>query len=176
VHLLSLSVALSTPSQPSFYSTLYSTFAFFSYVRDQVALGFLIPTFGAHRGLSPKAPLTMPPRRLSQRLHPDEGSTQTSDQNQTHHPSTQSLATIAEGVEHPTFNTIPQVQPQPANMSTAAGSRQNGGAASSTQTNGGASHQSPRGNLCRFRSSMAAPTSIKSKCKPGTRKQRKLKL
>jgi hypothetical protein len=88
----------------------------------------------------------MPPRRTSQRLHPDEGSTETSDQNQTHHPSTQALPTITEGVERLTFDTIPQVQLQPANMpTTAAGSSQNGGAANSTQTNGGAPHQtSPR--------------------------------
>jgi hypothetical protein len=85
----------------------------------------------------------MPPRRISQRLHPDESSTQISDQNQTHHPYTQDLPTIIESVEHLTFNTIPQVQLQPANMptTTAAGSSQNGGAASSTQTNGGAPHQ-----------------------------------
>jgi hypothetical protein len=65
----------------------------------------------------------MPPRRTSQCLHPNEGSTQTSDQNQTHHPSTQAFPTITEGVEHLTFDTIPKVQLHPANMSTiAAGS------------------------------------------------------
>jgi hypothetical protein len=88
----------------------------------------------------------MPSRRTSQHLHPDEGSTQTSDKNQTHHPSTQALPTIAEGVEHLTFDTIPQVQLLPANMSTAAtGSSQDGGATSSTQTNGGAPHQTSSG-------------------------------
>jgi hypothetical protein len=65
----------------------------------------------------------MTPRRTSQRIHPDEGSSQCSDQNQTHHPSTQALPTIAKGAEHLTFDTIPQVQPQLANMpTTAAGS------------------------------------------------------
>jgi hypothetical protein len=85
----------------------------------------------------------MPPRRTSQRLHPDEGLPQTSDQNQTH-PPTQALLTIAEGTEHATFDTIPEVQLQPTNMSTTtAGFGKNGGAASSTQTNGGALHQLP---------------------------------
>jgi hypothetical protein len=84
----------------------------------------------------------MPPRRTNQCLYPDEGSTQTSNQNQTHHSSTQALPTIAEGAEYLTFDTIPQVQLQPANMpTTVAGSSQNGGAASSTQTNGDAPHQ-----------------------------------
>jgi hypothetical protein len=77
----------------------------------------------------------MPPRRTSQRLHPDEGSTQTFDQNQTHRPSTQVLPTITERAEHLTFDTIPQDQLQPSNMpTTTAGSSQNGEAASSTQT------------------------------------------
>jgi hypothetical protein len=107
-----------------------------------VALGYLIPIFGAHRVESLKVTLTMPPGRTSQCLHPDEGSTQTSDQNQTHHPSTQALPTIVEGAEHLTFDTIPQVKLQPANMSTTTvGFNQNGKAASSTQTNGGAQHQ-----------------------------------
>jgi hypothetical protein len=84
----------------------------------------------------------MPPRRTSQRLHPDEGSTQTFDQNQTHRPSTQVLPTITERAEHLIFDTIPQDQLQPSNMpTTTAGSSQNGEAASSTQTNGGAPHQ-----------------------------------
>jgi hypothetical protein len=34
----------------------------FPYVRDRVALGYLIPTFGAHYGRSPKATLKMPPK------------------------------------------------------------------------------------------------------------------
>jgi hypothetical protein len=87
----------------------------------------------------------MPPRRISQRLHPDEDLPQTSDQNQTplHHPSTWALP-ITEVTEHPAFNNILEVQLQPANMSTtAAGSSQNGGGASSTQTNESAPHQSP---------------------------------
>jgi hypothetical protein len=100
----------------------------------------LIPTFGAHSVISPKA--TLPPRQTSQRLHLDEGSTQTYHQNQTHHPSTQALPTITEGAEYPSFDTILQVQLQPTNMpTTIVGSSQNGGAASSTQTNGGAPHQ-----------------------------------
>jgi hypothetical protein len=50
---------------------------------------------------------------------------------------------IALGYLAPTFG-AQQTQPQPANMSTTtAGSSQNGGAVSSTQTNGGAPHQSP---------------------------------
>jgi hypothetical protein len=84
----------------------------------------------------------MPPRQISQHLHLDEGSTPTSNQNQTHKPSTQALPTILEGAEHPTFDAIPQVQLQPTNMpTTAIGSSQNGGATSSTQTNRGAPHQ-----------------------------------
>jgi hypothetical protein len=87
-----------------------------------------------------------PKRKTNQRLHPDEGSTQTFDQNQTHHPSTQALPTIAEGIEPLAFDTIPQAQLQPSNMPTiAAGSSQNGRATSSTQINGGAPNQtSPR--------------------------------
>jgi hypothetical protein len=141
VHLLLLTEWL-TPSLPTF---CLPTLAFFPCSRSSSPC-YLIPTFVAHRVLCLKTTMTMPPRRTSQRLHPNEGSTQTSDQNQTHHPSTQDLPTIAEGAEHLTFDTIPQVQLQPANMATtAAGSSQNGGAASSTQTNGGPPHQtSPR--------------------------------
>jgi hypothetical protein len=60
-------------------------------------------------------------------------------------PSTQILSTIVEGSEHSNFSNIPKVHlHQPTNMSTtAAGSSQNGEGASSTQTNGGAPHQSP---------------------------------
>jgi hypothetical protein len=63
-----------------------------------------------------------------------------------HHPSTQILSTITKGSEHSTFGDILKVQlHQPANnISTiAVGSSHNGRAASSTQTNGGAPHQSP---------------------------------
>jgi hypothetical protein len=73
----------------------------------------------------------MPPRRASQRLHPNEGLSQTTDQNISRQPPTQALPTITETSEHP------------ANMTTAAGSSHNGGGASPTQTLGGASHQSP---------------------------------
>jgi hypothetical protein len=62
------------------------------------------------------------------------------------HPSTQVLSTIPEGLEHPAFGDIPEVQLHQLanNMSTTApGSSQNGGGTSSTQTNGGALHQSP---------------------------------
>jgi hypothetical protein len=88
----------------------------------------------------------MPPRRTSQRLHPDKGLPQTFDQNQIpfHHPPTQALPTITETVEHLTFDNIPEIQQQSANMSTtAAGSSHNGKDTSSTQTNEGATHQSP---------------------------------
>jgi hypothetical protein len=110
-------------------------------IRDSIALGYLVPTFGAHHVLSSKTTLTMPPRRFSQRLHPDEDLHQTSTQNQV---STHTLSTIAEGSEHPAFGDIPEVHlHQPANMSTTAvASSQNGRGASSTQTNCGAPHQS----------------------------------
>jgi hypothetical protein len=52
-----------------------------SHVWDRVALGYLIPIFDAHRVLSSKTTLTMPSRIISQRLHPDEGLPQSSDQN-----------------------------------------------------------------------------------------------
>jgi hypothetical protein len=57
----------------------------------------LIPTFGTHRARSSKTILTMPPRRVSQCLHLDEGLLQTFDQNQPpfQQPSTQTLPTIA---------------------------------------------------------------------------------
>jgi hypothetical protein len=56
----------------------------------------------------------MPPRKVSQRLHPDEGLPQTSDQNQPsfQQPSTQILPIITEAAEHLTFNNIPEVQLQ----------------------------------------------------------------
>jgi hypothetical protein len=95
---------------------------------------------------NPKTTLVMPPRRTSQRLLPDEGLPQTFDQNQIpfHQSPTQALLTIAEATEHPTFDNIPEIQLQQVNMSTTtAGSNQNGGGTSSTQTNGGAPLQSP---------------------------------
>jgi hypothetical protein len=53
----------------------------------------------------------MPPRRVSQRLHPDEGLLQTSDQNQPplQQPSTRTLPTITEAAE-PAFDNILEVQ------------------------------------------------------------------
>jgi hypothetical protein len=62
------------------------------------------------------------------------------------HPSTEVLSTIIEGPEHPAFSDIPEVKlHQPTNniSTTAAGSSQNDGGTSSTQTNGGAPYQSP---------------------------------
>jgi hypothetical protein len=68
---------------------------------------------------------------------------QTSTQNQS---PTQNLLTIPEGLEHTTFDDIPEVELQhPANNNasiTAVGSSQNVRGASSTQSNGGAPHQS----------------------------------
>jgi hypothetical protein len=63
------------------------------------------------------------------------------------HPPTQILSTIIEGPRNPAFGDIPEVQlHQPANnmSTTIGGSSQNGGGTSSTQTNGGAPHQSPQ--------------------------------
>jgi hypothetical protein len=62
----------------------------------------------------------IPPRRISQRLHPDEGLPQASNQNQPpfQQPSTQAFSVITEAAEHPTFGNILEVQPQQANMST----------------------------------------------------------
>jgi hypothetical protein len=64
----------------------------------------------------------MPLRRVSQRLHPDEGLPQTSDQNQPpfEQPSTKTLPTITEAAEHLTFDNILKVQLQQANMSITA--------------------------------------------------------
>jgi hypothetical protein len=91
--------------------------------------------------------MTMPVIRFNQRLHPDEGLPQASDQNQFpfHQPSAQTLSTITEGSEHPTFGDIPELQlHQPVVMSaTVVGSSQHGGGTSSTQTNGGDPRQSP---------------------------------
>jgi hypothetical protein len=84
--------------------------------------------------------MTMPPRRMSQHLHPDKGLSQTSTQDP---PPTQILSTIVEGSEHPTFGDIPDVEVlHPANdtSATAVGSSQNVGGTSSTQTNGCAPH------------------------------------
>jgi hypothetical protein len=115
-------------------------------VRDSIALGYLVPTFGSHRILSSKMTSIMPPRRVSQSLHPDESLPQDSTINPPlHQPSTQIHPTITEGLESPNFGDIPEVQlHQPANMSTTTeGSSHNGGGASSTQTSGCVLHQSP---------------------------------
>jgi hypothetical protein len=88
----------------------------------------------------------MPPRRMSQCLHPDEGPLQESTNNTSlHQPSTQNLPTITEDPEHPTFGDITEVQlHQPAHISTTVvGSSQNSAAANSAQTGGGAPRQSP---------------------------------
>jgi hypothetical protein len=90
----------------------------------------LISIFGVQRVLSPKTTLTIPPKRVSQRLHPDEGLPQTSDQNQIpfKQPSTQTLPTITEVVENLTFGNIPEIQLQQVNISTTvAGTSQSGG-------------------------------------------------
>jgi hypothetical protein len=64
----------------------------------------------------------MPPRKVSQRLHSDEGLPQTSNQNQLpfQQPSTQTLPTITEATENPTFDSIPKIQLHQANISTIA--------------------------------------------------------
>jgi hypothetical protein len=82
----------------------------------------------------------MPPRQGSQRHHLEKGPPKTPDQNQLpfQHPSTQALPTIVEALENSSFNSIPEIQLQPANMSTTiVGTSQNGGGTSSTQTNKG---------------------------------------
>jgi hypothetical protein len=80
----------------------------------------LIPIFDAYRVLSLKTTLMMPLRRVSQRLHPDEGLPQTSDQDQLpfQQPSTQTLPTITKATENPTFDNILEIQLQQANIST----------------------------------------------------------
>jgi hypothetical protein len=99
---------------------VFDTFTFFR-VQGQAVFGYLIPIFGAHRGLSLKTTLTLPPRRVSQCLHPDEGLPQISDQNQPplQQPSTQTLLIITEAAE-PTYDNILEVQLQQTTMSTTA--------------------------------------------------------
>jgi hypothetical protein len=87
----------------------------------------------------------MPQRtRINNRLSQPENE---APQPSTHNPPTQNLTTIVEGLEHEAFDDILEVQLQhPANnnaSTTAVGSSQNTRGASSTQTNGGAPHQSP---------------------------------
>jgi hypothetical protein len=80
----------------------------------------------------------MPLRRISQHLHPDEDLPQASNQNQPQfqQPSTQTLPTIIEAAEHPTFGNIPEAKPQQANMSTTtAGTSQTGGGDQHLNTN-----------------------------------------
>jgi hypothetical protein len=104
------------------------------------------PTFGAHRVLSSKTTLMMPPRRMSQCLHLDEGPPEESTNTPSlHQPSTKNLPTIVKDPEHPTFGDIPEVQlHQPAHISTiATGPNQNSCATNSTQTSGGVPRQSP---------------------------------
>jgi hypothetical protein len=120
----------------------------------------------------------MPPRRQSQHLHLDEGLPQTSTQIQsTAHPPTQTLSTIIEGSEHPTFDDIPKFQlHQLDTMSTTTGgSSQNGGGVSSTQTNGGDLHKSSRGYSRQYKSFRATLSLIRSKCKTRTRKLKKMR-
>jgi hypothetical protein len=107
VHLLLL-IELLTPLPPSFANPP----SYFSHVQDRVAIIYLIPTFGGHHVLSPKTILTMPLRRISQHLHPDEGLPRASNKNQPpfQQPSTQRLPTITEAAEHPTFDNIPEAQ------------------------------------------------------------------
>jgi hypothetical protein len=95
---------------------VFDTSSLFPRVRDQAAFDYLIPTFDTHRILSLKRTLTMPLRRVSQRLHPDEGLLQTFGLQQ---PCTQTLPTITE-VAEPTFENFPEVQLQHATMSTTA--------------------------------------------------------
>jgi hypothetical protein len=124
--------------------------------------------------------LMMPPKQFNQRLNPDEGLPQVSDQNQLpfHQPSNQTLSTIIEGFDHPTFGDSPELQlHQLATMSTtAAGSSQNGGGTSSTQTNGGDPFQSPQGCSHQYNMSRVTLSSTKSKCKIGAIKLKKMKL
>jgi hypothetical protein len=91
----------------------------------------------------------MPPRRMSQLLHPDEAPPQElinlPPPNQS---STQILPTIVEDPEHLTFGNIPEIpkeQPhQPTHTSTAvAGLSHTHDAVTSSQTSAGAPRQSP---------------------------------
>jgi hypothetical protein len=148
------------------------TFTLFPGVRDQVALGYLIPTFGAHRGLSPKTTPVMPPRRQSQCLHPDKALPKPLPKSNQWSTPTQTLSIIVEGSEHPTFGDIPKLQlRQSATMSTTiGGSSQNGGGASSTQTvqpkPTEATHiNHPRGHSRQYKSFRATLSLIRSKCK-----------
>jgi hypothetical protein len=80
----------------------------------------------------------MPPRRISQCLHPDKGLPQTPDQNQPllQQQPTQILPTITEAPEHPTLDSIPEHLLQQINMSTTAVcTTQIDEGTSSTQTN-----------------------------------------
>jgi hypothetical protein len=83
--------------------------------------------------------------KISLHLSPpeDEAPQPSTTQNK---PPIKSLPPIVEGLEHAAFGGIPEVELQyPVNnvSTTVAGSSQNNGGTSSTQTNGGASHQFP---------------------------------
>jgi hypothetical protein len=88
----------------------------------------------------------MPPKRMSQRLHPDKAPPQElinlPPPNQ---PSTQILPTIVKGLEHLTFENIPDAQPhQPTHASTTvAGPSRTHDVITSSQTSAGAPRQSP---------------------------------
>jgi hypothetical protein len=60
----------------------------------------------------------MPPRRFSQRLHPDEGLPIDPNQPSLQQPPIQTLSTITEDTEHPTFDNIPEIQLQYVNIAT----------------------------------------------------------
>jgi hypothetical protein len=59
-----------------------------------------------------KTTLTMPLRRISQRLHLDEALPTDPNQPTFQQPPTQTLSTITKETEHPTFDSIQEIQLQ----------------------------------------------------------------
>jgi hypothetical protein len=110
------------------------------------SLRLFISTFDAHRVASSKTTPTMPQRRSSQCLHPDEAPPQEPiNHPPLNQPSTRILPTIDKSSKHPVFGNIPEAQlHQPAHTSTnIAGLSQTNGAATLSHIGGGAPHQSP---------------------------------
>jgi hypothetical protein len=138
----------------------------------------------------------MPPKRVSQCLHPDEAPPQEStNPAQPNQPSTQILPTIVEGQEHPTFRNTPELQlhqpthastnqpthppstNQPTHASTTiVGPSQTNDTATSSQTSTGLHANHPYENLCQYTCFQETHNSTRSKSMIGMKKQRKKKL
>jgi hypothetical protein len=133
-----------TPGKTVIVSHYYLSHAFCTFTSCHLpfcsrlnSLWLFSPTFGAHRILSLKTTPMMPPRRVRQRLHPDEEPLQESTSDPTlHQPSTQTDARIR---QYPTFGNTTTARIS----TTIVGPSRNDDAVNSSQTSEVAPCQSP---------------------------------